>query len=274
MTEILQHGICCFATSKLKVRLKNYFALGCSHLPFGFCVSRSLRFNNTWLALPLPGALGNASQQEVVHQEGSHSKQSSRYTHARMKMQILNGLGWIPQIIAHINPGYGASSLTDPSPQQHRHEAQVVKSPRATLPRPVLQQGDQSLSEAAGRPHKEPGGCEVTWVEEGWLLPTSCQGSRPLPDRSARDPAPVRTFPRMPDELWMSQPEFFHTLPLLRSAHCQLSCGFQPLSGPNASNIYIKKKKIKKIAFGFLTECSLEGHGESQCLCSVRPSHP
>lgn len=141
-------------------------------------------------------------------------------------MRILNGLGWIPQITARVIPGYGANSLADPSPQQHRHEAQVVKSPRATFPCPVLQRGDQSFSEAVGWLRGEPEGCEVTWVEEGWLLPTSCRGSRPLPCRSARDPTPVRTFPGTPDELWMSQPEFFHELPLLHSAQRQPSCGF------------------------------------------------
>jgi len=137
---------------------------------------------------------------------------------------------------------------TDPSPQQHHHEAQVVSSPRATLPHPVLQQGDQYLSEAVGRPRGEPGGCRVTWVEEGWLLPTSCWGRGPLPRRSARDPAAVHTFPGTPDELWMSWPEFFHVLPLLHSAHRQLSCGFQLLSGPNASNIKKKKKNCSRFS--------------------------
>lgn len=222
MTEIPQHGICCLATSKLKVRLKNYFALGCSHLPFGLCVNRWLRFNNTWPALHL----GNTAQQEVVRQEQSHSKQSLCHTRTGMKMRILNGLGWIPQIIARVIPGYGANSLADPSPQQQHQEAQVVKCPRAMFPCPVLQRGDQSLSEAVGWPRDEPQGCEATWVEEGWLLPMSCRGSRPLPCRSARDPAPVRTFPGTPDELWMSQPEFFHELPLLHSAQRQPSCGF------------------------------------------------
>lgn len=161
-------------------------------------------------------------------------------------MRILNRLGWIPQIVACVIPGHGASSLTDPSPQQHRHEVQVVKSPRAVLPCPVLQQGDQCLSEVVGRPRGEPGGCEVTWLEDGWLLPTPCSGNRLSPCRSARDPAPVHTFPGTPDELWMSQPEFFHVLPLLHSAHRQLSCGFQPLSGPNASNMKRKKNNTKE----------------------------
>lgn len=42
MTKIPQHEMCCLATSKLKVRLKNCFALGCSCLPSGFCARTSL----------------------------------------------------------------------------------------------------------------------------------------------------------------------------------------------------------------------------------------
>lgn len=188
-----------------------------------------------------------------------------------MKMRILNSLGWIPQIVARVTPEYGASSLTDPSPQQHRHEAQVVKSPRAMLPCPVLLQGDQSLSEVVGWPRGEPGGCEVTWVEEGWWLPTSCRGSRPLPCRSARDPAPVRTFPGTPDELWMSQPEFFHVLLLLHSTHRQLSCGFQLLSGSNASNIKKKKKKNRKLFSVFWQSAPWQGVGNPDACAASGP---
>lgn len=73
MTEIPQDGICCLATSKLKVRLKNYFALGCSRLPFGFCVNRSLRFNNTWPAL----------RQEPLETQPSRKLYTSRVTQRR-----------------------------------------------------------------------------------------------------------------------------------------------------------------------------------------------
>lgn len=120
------------------------------------------------------------------------------------------------------------------------------------------------------RPSSKPGDCEVTWVKEGWLLPTFCWGSRPLSCRSARDPSPVHTFPVPPDELWMSQPEFFHTLPLLHSAHRQLSCGFQPLSGPNASNI----KKRKKILLSFFWNAPWQGMGNPRtCAMSGPHSH-
>lgn len=126
-----------------------------------------------------------------------------------------------------LSQGMGpAPSLTLP------HSSIVMKSPRAALPCPMLWHGDQSLSEAVG------------WGLGGYLggrglvaAQVSPGQQTCLPCRSARDPAPVRTFLRTPDELWMSQPEFFHALPLLHSTHRQLSCGFQPLSGPNASNI-------------------------------------
>lgn len=75
-----------------------------------------------------------------------------------MKMQVLNRLGWIPQIIAHVIPGSGASSFPDSSPQQQHHEAQI-KSPRAMLPCSVLQRGDQSLSEAVRSPGWKRAGC-------------------------------------------------------------------------------------------------------------------
>lgn len=84
-----------------------------------------------------------------------------------------------------------------------------------------------------------------------------CQGSHPS-----------LTFLGMPDELWMSQAEFFHALLLLHSSDRQLNCGVQLLSGPHASNTNKKRNLC------FLTECSVAGYWESQCLSNVRPLHP
>lgn len=136
MTEIPQYGICCLVTTKLKVRFKNYFALGCSCLPFGLCVKRSLRFNNTWPALCQKHLETQPGRSLYTKSKVSQSRVYVTHTHRAVQVWIVNWLGWIPQIIACVIPGCGAS-LTFP----HSSILMKHKSPRALHSRPCAAGG-------------------------------------------------------------------------------------------------------------------------------------
>lgn len=146
MTKIPQHEMCCLATSKLKVRLKNCFALGCSCLPSGFCARTSLG-------------------------------------------QLFGRRSW------------------------------------------KLSRGCADIAQAKGRSLVDLLGCRELCA----VCLVARQQSSPL--KSAQHPTAACTFPRTPNELWMSQPGYFHEPPLLHCFPRQLSCGCKPPPGPNTSDI-------------------------------------
>lgn len=129
MSEIPQYGICCLVTAKLKVRFKNCFALGCHCQPFGFCVNRSLRFNNTWPACCQKHLETQPSRRLYTKSRVSQSRVYFTHTHTAMKVQRVNWLGWIPQMLPVLSQDMTpAPSLTIP------HSSTLMKHPRAPLP--------------------------------------------------------------------------------------------------------------------------------------------
>lgn len=83
---------------------------------------------------------------------------------------------------------------------------------------------------------------------------------------------PAWTFSRMPNELWMSQPGYFHELPLLHCFPRQLSCGCKPPPGPNTSDIKIIIRKKKKRRWFPLV--SWQDVGNPWRLCGAKPQRP
>lgn len=211
MTEIPQHRICCLATLSWRSGWKTTLPWVAA---FGVCMSRSLRFNNTsqpftrspWKHSPAEGPRAESLKAEFT----SHAHRYEDASIEQAGMDSSNHCTCYPRVWGQLLPWPFPTAAASWSPN-------YIPQGYAPL-----------LCVAAGRPVPVRG-CEVTWMEESWLLPMSWSGSRRCPLRSARDPSPVHTFPRMADELWMSQPEFFHVFPLLHRAHRQLSCGFQLL---------------------------------------------
>lgn len=251
MTEIPQYGICCLATAKLKVRFKNYFALGCSCLPFGFWVNRSLQFNNTWPAHRQKHLETLPSRRLYARTRVSQSRVCITHTYRELwRSEEWTGWDGFLKLSHVLSQGMGpAPSLTLP------HSNILMKHPRAPLLALCCRRETSPSHGAWG----------VTRVRGAWLLPISCLGSRPVPCRSARIPL-LSHVPWDSRWIWIGQPEFFYVLLLLPSTDCQLNRGFQLLEPASNTN--------KKRSLCFLTECSVAGHWESQRLSSIRPLHP